>query len=410
MHAPRVRRLLDALPGNVAFELPDGVRVGAAAPEARATIAFRSEETIARLLAAPSLLGFAEAFISSEVDIRGDVLVALEAAYAADSLAAAPAPAGKARLSDAAAVSYHYDLSNAFYALFLDPRMVYTCAYYRGPEASLDEAQEAKLDLVCRKLRLAPGDRLLDVGCGWGALTVWASERYGADALGVTLSRAQAEYASALLAAPGRAGRARVEYGDIRELGGEGQFDKIAAVGVIEHVGVANYPAYFERLHRLLRPGGLLLNHGITHPTPGRYSTGMTFLTRHVFPRAEFQRVGETVARMEDAGFRIDDVEALGGHYGRTTAEWLARLQRRAEEARALVGERSLRTWIAYLAAASVAFRAGWIDVHQVLGRRPDPSAPRRPETRDHLREYEESLRSSPRRLPPCSAGSRGPG
>ncbi len=376
------RRFLALLPPELTFELPDGQRLGA--PQAGATVVFRDEESLAALLAAPSLLGFAEAFVAGVIDIRGDLTVALEAAYAADTLVETRLERSPARPPDDEAIRFHYDFSHEFYALFLDRRMVYTCAYYARPEATLDEAQAAKLDLVCRKLRLSAGERFLDVGSGWGALTAWAAEHYRVEALGITLSRAQTAYAVAALGTAALGGRARVERRHYRDLAGEGAFDKIAAVGAIEHVGVEYYPDYFACLYRALRSGGLLLNHGITHPSPGRYSSGMTFLTRHVFPGAEFERVGHVVARMEEASFRILDVEALGGHYALTTREWLSRLQKNADRARALVGERVYRTWIGYLAAASVAFGAGWLDVHQVLAERPDPSTPRRPERRVH--------------------------
>jgi cyclopropane-fatty-acyl-phospholipid synthase len=378
------RGLLESLPPTLAFALPDGQRLAPSEGTARATIVFRSEAALTTLLGAPSLAAFGEAFVAGEVDVEGDLLAALEAGYEADALTPAPVVADNPRPPDEQAIRHHYDLPAEFFRLFLDRRMVYSCAYHQPADADLDEAQEAKLDLICRKLGLAAGDRLLDVGCGWGALTAWATEHYDAVALGVTLSRTQATWASRMLAAAGLGARARVEYQDYRAVDGTDVFHKIAAVGVIEHVGVANYPAYFAHLYRLLRPGGILLNHGITHTTPGRHSTGMTFLTRHVFPGAEFERMSHVVGRMEQAGFRILDVESLGGHYAATTAAWLARLQARSADARTLVGERAYRTWIAYLAAATVAFRADWIDLHQVVARRPDATVPREPECREH--------------------------
>ncbi len=374
--------LLESLP-NVAFELPGGRRLGA--DRAPATVVFRSEAAAAALSEAPSLLAFAEAFVRGDIDVRGDLVVALDAAYALDVRAAASPHTPEPRPVMDDAVRFHYDVSNEFFALFLDRRMVYTCAYYQHADTGLEEAQEAKLDLVCRKLRLAAGERLLDVGCGWGGLVTWAAERYGARVVGVTLSPAQTEHATAMLRAAGVAERAHVEQRDYRSLDGEAAFDKIAAIGVLEHLGVGSWDEYFGRLHRLLRPGGLFLNHGITHATPGRYSTGMTFLTRHVFPGADFERIGHVLTRMEAAGFRVLDVEALGGHYARTTRQWLDRLQAAADRARELVGERTYRTWIGYLAAATVAFSAGWIDVYQVLARRPDGALPVRPETRESL-------------------------
>jgi cyclopropane-fatty-acyl-phospholipid synthase len=378
-------RALDALPKNVAIVLPGDRRLGADAATAVATVFMRTETAAAMLREAPSLLAFAEGFADGEIDVEGDLVAALEAAYALDALGGTgtPVPATRPAMQDA--VQFHYDLSDDFFALFLDRRMVYSCAYYRTPGTGLDDAQEAKLDLLCRKLRLAAGERLLDVGCGWGGLVGWASARHHADVLGVTLSEAQARYATRTLRAAGLGAQARVEHRDYRTLEGAARFDKVVAVGVLEHLGVGSWDEYFGCVHRLLRPGGLFLNHGITHPAPGRYSTGMTFLWRHVFPGADFERIGHVVSRMEAAGFRILDVEALGGHYARTTRHWLERLQARANEARALVGERMYRTWIGYLAAATVAFAAGWIDVHQVLAKRPDPSAPVEPETRDAI-------------------------
>ena len=219
---------------------------------------------------------------------------------------------------DARAIAYHYDASNEFYALFLDRRMVYTCAYYRRPDGDLDQAQEDKLDLVCRKLRLEEGERLLDIGCGWGSLVVWAAERYGVLARGVTLSRAQAEYGQAWIRRLGLEERARVDHLDYRDLPRELRFDKIAAVGVIEHLGIGNYPDYFARVHELLAPGGLFLNHGIR--------------------------------------------------------QWAERLQANAERARALAGERIYRTWIGYLAASSVSFTQGSTGLYQVVASRADPA------------------------------------
>src|SRR5881296_2611377 len=196
--------------------------------------------------------------------------------------------------ADRRAISFHYDVSNDFYALFLDKRMVYTCAYYRQPDGDLDQAQEDKLDLVCRKLRLAPGERLLDIGCGWGSLVIWAAERYGVEAYGVTLSAEQAEWAGSAIRRAGLEGRARVEHLDYRDLPAGLRFEKIAAVGVIEHIGIRNYAAYFARVHELLQPGGLFLNHGITHEKHWRRTSQTDFFERHVFPNAELDNVSHT--------------------------------------------------------------------------------------------------------------------
>src|SRR5881296_2113274 len=276
--------------------------------------------------------------------------------------------------ADRRAISFHYDVSNDFYALFLDKRMVYTCAYYRQPDGDLDQAQEDKLDLVCRKLRLAPGERLLDIGCGWGSLVIWAAERYGVEAHGVTLSAAQAEWAESAIRRAGLEGRARVDHLDYRDLPAGLRFDKVAAVGVIEHLGIQSYPAYFARVHGLLRPGGLFLNHGITHEKHWRRSSQTEFLERYVFPNSEMDNVSHILDVLERARFEVLDVESLRAHYARTTRQWVERLQANAERARALVGERVYRTWLAYLASASVGFTHGALGLYQVVVSRPDPA------------------------------------
>jgi cyclopropane-fatty-acyl-phospholipid synthase len=278
----------------------------------------------------------------------------------------------RSKRKDREAISYHYDVSNDFYALFLDPRMVYTCAYYRRPDGDLVTAQEDKLDLVCRKLRLAPGERFLDVGCGWGSLVVWAAERYSVDAHGVTLSAAQAEYAQAWIRRAGLEGRARVEHLDYRDLPADRRFDKIAAIGIIEHVGIANYPDYFARVHERLEPGGLFLNHGITHEKEWRRSTQTAFLERHVFPNAELDNVTHILDELERAHFEILDVEGLRTHYARTTRQWAERLMANAERARTLAGDRVYRTWVAYLAGASAGFTRGYLGLYQVVAARRD--------------------------------------
>jgi len=285
---------------------------------------------------------------------------------------------------DQQAIGYHYDLSNDFYACFLDPRMVYTCAYYRRPDGDLATAQEDKLDLVCRKLDLKPGERLLDVGCGWGALVLWAAERYGVEAHGVTLSKAQAEWAQAAIRRAGLGARARVEYRDWRDLPPSARYDKVAAIGVIEHVGPRNTPAYLAAVWERLAPGGLFLNHGITHEKGWRYTGMSRFLERYVFPNGELQNVSDTLDAVERARFEVLDVESLRPHYARTTRQWAERLMANADTARALVGERAFRIWLAYLASSSAAFGQGTIGLYQTLARRPAAAAaPLAPSTRE---------------------------
>ena len=271
------------------------------------------------------------------------------------------------RTHDARAIAHHSDVSNDFYALFLDPLMVYTCAYYRDPDGKLEQAQEDKLDLVCRKLRLGPGESMLDVGCGWGSLSVWAARHYGVRAHGVTLSRAQADWAAARIERDGLADRCLVEYRDWRDLPTEARYDKIAAIGVIEHVGIANYPAFFGRMRAMLNDGGLYLNHGIHHEFHWKRTSQTDFLYHHVFPNGDLSGFTETATAMERARWEIRDVENLRLHYARTCRHWVERLRGRADEARALVGERIYRTWLLYLTCSAVAFESGSIGLYQVL-------------------------------------------
>jgi cyclopropane-fatty-acyl-phospholipid synthase len=292
----------------------------------------------------------------------------------------------RSREHDAQAISHHYDVSNEFYELFLDPLMVYTCAYYRDPDGKLEQAQADKLELVCRKLRLKPGETLLDIGCGWGTLSVWAAQHYRVRAHGVTLSRQQAEWAQARIRREGLEDRCRVEFRDFRDLPANARYDKIAAIGVIEHVGIPNYPAFFGRVRQMLNDGGLYLNHGITHEFHWKFSSQTEFLYRNVFPNGDLAGLTETMTEQERAGWEILDVEGLGLHYARTCRHWVERLQARADEARALVGERTYRTWMLYLTCSAVAFEAGSIGLYQVLMRKSgDRTSGPAPTTREAL-------------------------
>jgi cyclopropane-fatty-acyl-phospholipid synthase len=292
----------------------------------------------------------------------------------------------RAKRRDAEAVAYHYDVSNEFYALFLDPLMVYTCAYYRDPKDTLEQAQADKLDLVCRKLRLQRGERMLDIGCGWGSLAIWAAQHYGVHAHGVTLSRAQADFAADRIRREGLGDRCLVEYCDARDIAADARYDKIAAVGVIEHVGVANYPAFFGRVRALLEDGGLYLNHGITHEFHWQATSQTDFLYRYVFPNAEIPGFTPMLAEMERARWEILDVEGLRLHYARTCRQWVERLTARGDEARALVGERVYRTWLLYLTCSAVGFETGSIGLYQVLMRKHrDPTTGVAPATREDL-------------------------
>jgi cyclopropane-fatty-acyl-phospholipid synthase len=273
---------------------------------------------------------------------------------------------------DRVAVRHHYDVSDDFYRLFLDEGMVYSCAYFAREGEGLEAAQRAKLELVCRKLGLREGERFLDVGCGWGALVEHAGARFGARALGITVSENQAaaarERASRL-----RLGAVRVQGADYRSVRADEPFDKIASVGMMEHVGRARLREYLERIHRLLRPGGLFLNHAIAEASGGapqlRWTSqrGGSFIARYVFPDGELLRISQVVAEAERVGFEVLDLESLRAHYAETLAHWLSRLEARWEEAVAIAGERRARVYRLYLAASAAAFRTGRVSVFQLL-------------------------------------------
>jgi cyclopropane-fatty-acyl-phospholipid synthase len=289
------------------------------------------------------------------------------------------------RSLDKHAIEHHYDLSNEFYELFLDPLMLYTCAYYRTPDGDLETAQRDKLDLVCRKLRLQPGERLLDIGCGWGSLAIWAVQNYGVSVHAVTLSREQARYGQVRAAREGLSDVCRIEHRDYRDVANEGPFDKISAIGIIEHVGIENYPAYFSEVHDLLAPGGLFLNHGITRNRFWRPTPQFDFLLEHVFPNGELDFISHINEVMEDRGFEIVDVENLRPHYMRTCFHWAERLRGNRDKAIALVGERKYRTWLLYLTSASVGFEQASIGLHQTLALRRDPKRLVVPTTREEI-------------------------
>jgi len=275
---------------------------------------------------------------------------------------------------DARQIQFHYDISDEFYALWLDPRRIYSCAYYARPDDTLARAQEAKLDHICRKLRLHAGERFLDVGAGWGALLLWAAEHYGVDATGITLSRNQHAHVNRLIEEKGLSGRVRMHLLDYRELEENPPYDKIASVGMFEHVGRAQLPAYFAKLKRLLRPGGLILNHGITAGGVFNAEVGAgmgQFIEKYIFPGGELTHIGNELVHIAHAGLEDLDVENLRPHYARTLWAWSDALESRLGEARATLqgenAERSLRAYRIYLAGCAMGFENGWIAVHQVL-------------------------------------------
>lgn len=273
-------------------------------------------------------------------------------------------------------IEFHYDHPTEFYRQFLDARLVYSCAYFASPELTLEAAQDAKLAHICAKLDLRADERFLDVGCGFGALVAEAAGARRALATGCTLSAEQARTAVRMLQEQGLAARARVHVRDYRDQ--SGMFDKVASIGMFEHVGVRRLSTYFKVVQRLLVRDGLFLNHGIARPAGVKPGAEAYFLRRHVFPGAELASVGETIAAAERAGFEALDVENLRPHYARTCRAWVERLQQHADRCISLVGSRVYRTWLLYLAATGVSFEEGWTEVHQVLfAKRTSPSARR---------------------------------
>lgn len=277
------------------------------------------------------------------------------------------------RTENRAAISFHYDVSNEFYRLWLDEERVYSCAYFTSPDESLDQAQRNKLDHICRKLRLRPGERHLDIGCGWGALVCWAARHHGVQAHGITLSQQQFEYAQQRIRTEGLQDLVTVELRDYRDLAGAGVFDKVSSVGMFEHVGLANLPAYLATVMRVLRPGGLFMNHGITHDEEGwNKSLTTEFINRYVFPDGELDCVSNIQLGMERAGFEIHDVEGLRPHYALTLRHWVQRLEANRDAALREVDEPTYRVWRLYMAACALDFEAGTTGVYQILASRPN--------------------------------------
>jgi cyclopropane-fatty-acyl-phospholipid synthase len=270
-------------------------------------------------------------------------------------------------------VAHHYDVGNEFYRLVLGPTMTYSCAYFETEDTPLDTAQAAKYELICRKLGLQPGMRLLDVGCGWGGMAMHAAQRHGVSAVGVTLSRAQQELAARRVADAGLEDRIEIRYQDYRDID-DGPYDAISSIGMFEHVGLDGLEEYLARLFTLLRPGGRLLNHAISRPAGEggrpRFDPN-SFIERYVFPDGELLEVGTVVSAMQQHGFEVRDVESLREHYARTLRHWVANLEGSWDQAVALAGEARTRIWKLYMAASAVNFEAGRTSIHQALGVRP---------------------------------------
>ena len=278
------------------------------------------------------------------------------------------------KATDAASISYHYDLSNAFYQLWLDREMVYSCGYFETGEESLDEAQQAKFRHLCRKLRLKPGEYLLDVGCGWGGLARFAAREFGVKVFGITLSKEQLALAQERVKAEGLQDKVDLQLLDYRDLPQDGRFDKIVSVGMFEHVGHANLREYCQVLFNAVREGGLVMNHGITakHTDGRQVGRGAgEFIERYVFPNGELPHLSMISAHISEAGLEVVDVESLRLHYARTLEHWSQRLEQNLEAAAKQVPEQTLRIWRLYLAGCAYAFARGWINIHQILAAKP---------------------------------------
>ena len=418
-----LKRVFRSFDGSFALRLWNGItlRLGNAVaqePDPRFTLVCRDPGVVRSIVLGRDRLRLAEAYFRGDIDVEGDFFAALGLKDHLNSIRLSTLDrlgvlrsALRLRVSDALpahggpplalhgravkahtkaenrdAIQFHYDVSNAFYALWLDQAMVYSCAYFEQPGDDLERAQIAKLDLICRKLVLKPGDRLLDIGCGWGALVMHAAQRYGVHAHGITLSRQQLELACERIVQAGLEDRVTVELRDYRDLQGDSVYDKVASVGMFEHVGLKNLPLYFSTVHRLLKPLGLFLNHGITHDVEGWSKTSSTeFINRYVFPDGQLDTVSNIQRGMEQARFEIADVEALRFHYALTLRHWVSRLEDHHVQALQHVSESTYRVWRFYMAACALEFESGEIGIYQVLASKRAARPASLPLTRQHM-------------------------
>lgn len=403
-HATRTLQLLESLlPAERSFDIHlwNGDVMPATVLPVRATLVLNEPDVLARMLQPPLDMSAGEAYLRGDFDIKGDVgaimdaiddltvrrspaewfklarQLSAQAGSPLKALAAAARITGRkhSRQRDRQAIEHHYDVSNDFYKLWLDERMVYSCAYFETGTETLDEAQAAKLDLICRKLQLQPGDRLLDIGCGWGGLLIYAAQNYGVTGVGVTLSSQQVDEARQRIAAADLHEQIEVKLLDYRDL--TESFDKIVSVGMAEHVGAEKLPDYFQVAWTHLQPGGLMLNHAISRgPVKQHGNEGLVtgeFVQRYVFPDGEILPLWQQLQGAETAGFEVRDVEDLREHYARTLGCWVENLEANWNEALTEVTESQARLWRLYMSISGYYFGRGYLAVHQSLLARPDP-------------------------------------
>ncbi len=380
---------------KVSVRLWDGTSWPDDAPRP-ATIVLNHPGALREMFLSRTEVGLAEAYLFDDFDIVGNVETVFELAEGLSEKATGwrwklqvardllrlpagrhhqPIQRNRARLGgerhsierNRQAIAYHYDVSNDFYALWLDQHMVYSCAYFATPDEDLDTAQHRKLDYICRKLRLQPGQRLLDVGCGWGGLVVHAAQHYGVTVTGITLSQPQADLANALIAEAGLADRCRVDVQDYREVNELEEYDALVSVGMFEHVGEALLPTYFSKAWQLLKPGGVFLNHGIARTTMGKKVHGPSFSNTYVFPDGELVPVNATLHAAEQTGFEVRDVESLREHYALTLRNWVRRLEGHYQQALQFVDEPTYRVWRLFMSGSAYGFSAGKLNVYQTL-------------------------------------------
>lgn len=386
-----LKQILADYHGPVAIRLWNG-ELSIGQDDAPCTIVFNQPSVLRQLILHRNVMHMAEDYLSEKADIEGDVeclfdLVSymgnlnlpwsikfrlmrhsLRLPFHSHDNSTQVIRAGHAeRKNTKQSIAHHYDVGNNFYQLWLDREMVYSCAYFSGEEQSLDKAQQDKLDYICRKLRLTPGETLLDIGCGWGALVCWAAREYGVKAHGITLSEQQAVYANTRIKKEGLEDQVTVELRDYRDLPDDARYDRVVSVGMFEHIGVTNFPLYFKTIKRILTPGGLFLNHGITNDT-GWQDTPIThFINSYVFPDGELTRIGDVIIAMENAGFEIIDLEGLRRHYAMTLRCWVKALEAHKKQAVELVGEATYRVWRLYMEGSAYYFDEGSINVFQAL-------------------------------------------